>query len=78
MVVNEHTIITTDLLFVETRPRQKLENQLERDMKASQYLMLQFTSPRSSLARKKCLGTKKIKRNVFKKRKKKEKNTQNR
>lgn len=36
MVVNEHTIITTELLFVETRPRQKLENQLERDMKASQ------------------------------------------
>lgn len=36
MVVNEHTIITTDLLFVETRTRQKLENQLERDMKASQ------------------------------------------
>lgn len=52
MVVNEHTIITTELLFVETRPRQKLENQLERDMKASQYPMLQFTSPRSSLARK--------------------------
>lgn len=35
MVVNENTI-TTDLLFVETRPRQKLENQLERDVKASQ------------------------------------------
>lgn len=29
MVVNEHTIITTELLFVKTRPRQKLENQLE-------------------------------------------------
>lgn len=50
MVVNENTI-TTYLLFVETRPRQKLENQLEMRHESIS-ITLQFTFPRSSLARK--------------------------
>lgn len=45
MVVNEHTIITMDLLFVETRPRQNWEKKRSMKFLIIQDYFINQTSP---------------------------------